>query len=262
MNEYERCLHIWRNWVRSAPQEIEERLPHYQAMQTYHSVKLEYPGLNFTQAKQVWDGARLTAYTGELYPAIAVSNHRVAYRLKEACLHDKEPLSVELICGFQHALSCGLYTPEAYVDHEDRPGDFKQADQVSGVIDVGASPEETEQALNELVNEMPRITDMNDTLVAAAYLHARIRFLRPFAVANGITSRFVTNYWLRLQGYPPVLIQSTDAVAYQKCLEAFDVREDIEPLALFMCEQIAGFWGGQMSAKDEARTKPLFTLHL
>lgn len=262
MNEYERCLRIWGNWARSAPQEIESRLAHYHRSQAYHTIKIEYPELALNTATAMWDSGRMVNYTGPIQPVLAVSNYRIASAMAEACLESKEVLSVDLICGLQHALSCGLYDTQMYVYQEDRPGEFKQADSVNGLIDVGAGPEETEDALHELIESMPRIADLNDTLVAATYLHARVMFLKPFAVMNGVISRMVMNYWLRTQNYPPVLIPSGEAARYRKCLEVFDVQEDIEPLALFMSEKIADFWGAQMSQKEETKRNPVFTLRM
>lgn len=260
MEEYERCVRIWKNWVRSAPEEITNRLPNFQKMQSFHSTKLEYPDVAFNTAAPVWDTSRLVGYTGSVHGAIALHNHKVAHALLDRCLEDGIPLSVDLICGVQHALSCGLYDVRLYVHHEDRPGEFKQADQVEGLVDVGASPEEIEDTLEMLVDEMPRIADMNDTLVAAAYLQARLLFLRPFALANGPTSRLVMNYWLQMQKHPPVMIPSSESRAYREALESFDVREDIEPLTLFLCDQVVGFWSDQMTAKEQGKKKPGITL--
>ena len=262
MEEYERCLRIWKNWSRSAPQEIEMRLAHYQFNQAYHSVRIDYPDLPFSLANPIWESSRLVGFTGSIFSAIAMHNHKIATELAEHCQRDGEDLSVDLICGFQHALACGLYNVKSYVTDEDRPGEFKNTDTVDGLIDVGASPEDIEETLTELVDDMPRIADMNDTLVAAAYLHARLIFLRPFAVANGLVSRLVMNYWLRMQGHPPIVVHSTEATRYKKCLEEFDVREDIEPLALFLCEQLTEFWGNQMTAQEEAPKKTGFKLRL
>ena len=260
MEEYERCCRIWKNWSRSAPQEITSRLGHYYMLQAYHSTKIEYPELSFNTVSAVWSEGKLAAYTGNIYPVIALNNHRVAYALVDACMKGNESLSVDLICGIQHALSCGLYTPQDYVLKEDRPGEFKQSDSVSGVWDAGASPEEIEEVLMKLVGEMPYIADRNDTLVAAAYLHARIIFIRPFAVSNGETARMICNYWLRQQGHPPVLFQSGDIQRYKKCLEEFDIHEDIEPLALFMSEKVVEFWKPQMSQASQPAKGSIFTL--
>ena len=238
------------------------RLAHYQFNQAYHSVKLDYSDLSFSSANPIWESSRLVGFTGNIYSAVALHNHKVATELAEACFRDGEDLTVDLICGFQHALSCGLYTPHSYVEDEDRPGEFKNKDTVDGLIDVGASPDDIEEILTDLVNDMPRIADMNDTLVAAAYLHARLIFIRPFAVANGLVSRLVMNYWLRQQEHPPIVVHSTEATRYKKCLEEFDVREDIEPLALFLCEQLTEFWSNQMTATEEAPKKTGFKLRL
>lgn len=234
-------------------------MDNYHMVEGYHSTKMEYPELPFNVATSIWRDGRVSTYTGALYPVIALNNFRVQARLIDLCVEQEIALSTDLISGVHHALSCGLYTPEQYVDREERPGEFKNADSVSGFYDAGTSPGETEDILNDLVEEMPNIRDKNDILVAGAYLHARLLFLRPFAIFNTATSIAIMNYWLRLEGHPPVVIPSGEISQYRGYLEEFDVKEDIEPLVYYLSEKVAEFWGPQMKGSNDTG-RPRFTL--
>lgn len=259
MTGYERCVQIWNHWRRSAPQEIETRLDAYHMFEAFHATKLEYPSLPFTSAQDIWQSGKVDAYAGSIYPLIALSNFRVQARLADLCISQDIPLSADVISGLHHALSCGLFTPEQYVDEEERPGEFKQLDSVTGIYDVGTAPDEIEEQLVELLGEMPNITDKNDTLVAATYLHARLLFLKPFILMNNALAIAAMNYWLRLEGHPPVVIPSGEVSIYRRNVEIFDLDDDIEPLAYYFSEKIAEYWEPQMNA-SKAMPKSRFSL--
>lgn len=261
MNEYERCLRLWNMWRTGAPHEIEMRLDNYHMLEAFHASKLEYPDLPFNQVTSLWSTGRVSGFTGNLYGLVALSNFKVQAKLADLCIEQSLELSSELIAGLQHALSCGLFSAEQYVDREERPGEFKQLDSVNGLFDAGTSPEEIEETLDSLIAEMPRIADRNDTLVAGTYLHARLLFLRPFTVMNNATAIATMNYWLRLAGHPPVVIPSGEVLQYREYLEKFDVEGDIEPLAYYFSEKVAEFWGPQMKNSNEEQ-KPRFTLRM
>lgn len=261
MNEYERCRRLWSVWQRSAPHEILSRLDNYHMMEAYHATKMEFPELPFNAVTQLWNSSKLSTYSGSILAVLAFHNFRVQAKLSDVCLEGDVLLSADLVSGIHHALSCGLFTPHQYVDLEERPGEFKQSDEVTGVFDVGTSPEEVEGLLEEMILEMDTISDKNDTLVAGAYLHARLLFLRPFNLVNTSTAIAVMNYWLRLEGHPPVVIPSAEIKQYRSYLETFDLHEDIEPLVVFFSEKISEFWGPQMRGK-ETSDRPRFTLRM
>lgn len=261
MTEYERCAHLWKRWCHSAPHEIEMRLDNYHMLEAFHATKIEYPELPFNVVTGLWQFGKLSNYSGSLCPLIALGNFKVEARLADLCVNQEIGLSIDVVSGIHHALSCGVFTGEQYVDNEERPGEFKRADQVSGVFDTGTTPEEIEEQLNSLVEEMPGITDKNDTLVAGTYLHAQLLFLRPFTLLNTAMAIATMNYWLRLEGHPPVVIPSGELQKYRACLEQFDIHGDIEPLAYYFSEKVAEFWGPQMR-NSNTEIKPKFQLRM
>lgn len=176
MTEYERYAQIWKHWRISAPQEIKSRLDNYHMIEAFHTIRLEDLKVPFNAAQTLWQTGSIEAYSGSVYPLTALSNFRVQAHLADLCVQQEIQLSTEVISGLHHALSCGLFTPEQYVDNEERPGEFKRIDSVSSIFDVGTAPDEIEEQLEALLEEMPSIADKNDTLVAATYLHARLLF--------------------------------------------------------------------------------------
>lgn len=69
------------------------------------------------------------------------------------------------------------------------------------------------------------------------------------------------NYWLRLEGHPPVVIPSAEVSTYHQNLEAFDIEGDIEPLAYYFSEKVVEFWGPQMGGTRKA-PKSRFSLKI
>ena len=71
---------------------------------------------------------------------------------------------------------------------------------------MGYAPEEVEEAISELVEELAEIGDKANILKAAAYFHARFEYIHPFADGNGRVGRTLLNYFLMTHGEPPVII--------------------------------------------------------
>lgn len=258
---YDRCVSVWANWQHNTPEECEERLVNFRLLQSYHSTRLDGYTIGFRDFEASYNHGKLTGYSGDVYPLIAARNHRVAHAMLKQCQAGGIPLSVDLICGVQHALTCGLYDVKDYVEHEDRPGEFKSMDYVGGLIDAGMTPEDIEDELQKLVDEMPRVTSMNTPLIAAAYLHCRLLFLKPFAIGNGMTSRMIMNYWLMLNDHPPIIIESADQNQYQKCIELFDVQEDIGPLVNYLRGQTVEHWEKVIPSASPQKTDGQIKIH-
>ena len=117
--------------------------------------------------------------------------------------------------------------------NQERPGQFKKHDYVTGRNEVGLPPEEVESGLSELVTELNTYNG-KDILKATTYFHLRFEHIHPFADGNGRVGRTLMNYYLLINGEPPVIIYDEDKKKYYNALEAYDTKEDIEPLMRFL----------------------------
>ena len=100
----------------------------------------------------------------------------------------------------------------------------------------------------ELLEELLDVPD-SKALTAAAYFHAKFENIHPFADGNGRTGRLAMNYFLVLHNHPPIIIHEEDRKGYYESLEAWDARQDLEPLLIFLQEQTAKTWEKQVKRR-------------
>lgn len=62
------------------------------------------------------------------------------------------------------------------------------------------------------------------------------------------------NYLLILHGHPPIIIHEEDRKGYYGALEAWDERQELEPLIGFLREQTAKTWEKQLQ-RAERKTR-------
>ena len=61
------------------------------------------------------------------------------------------------------------------------------------------------------------------------------------------------NYLLLLNGHPPVIIHEEDRKDYYAALEAWDERQELDPLICFLREQTAKTWEKQIERAERRR---------
>ena len=101
----------------------------------------------------------------------------------------------------------------------------------------------------ELLNEMQDIP-ANKLLLAAAYYHIKFENIHPFADGNGRTGRLTMNYFLVMNNHPPIIIHQEDRKDYYAALEAWDERQDLKPMEVFLRAQIIKTWGKQIERSE------------
>ena len=135
----------------------------------------------------------------------------------------------------------GTYDERRYIVNGERPGEFKKHDYVTGKNEVGSPPDEVENDLAELIEEVNAI-GAKAPLKAGAYLHARFENIHPFADGNGRVGRTLLNYWLMINNYPPTIVYEEDRRAYYDALQDYDEQEDLTPLVQFLEAQTVKTW--------------------
>ena len=225
MGPYEKAVALWRSWqVRSAA-DIDLRLDSFRVLFAYHSGRIENPEVTYHDTREIFENGRVVGYTGSPRTIFEQQNQKLCYEAIKERLAKKEPLSVELVREIHRLLTSGTYDERRYLENGERPGEFKKHDYVTGVNEVGSSPEQVEEDLEELLEEVTQNGGVSP-LKAGAYLHARFEYIHPFADGNGRVGRTLLNYWLMLNDHPPLIVYDEDKQDYYKALQQYDEEED------------------------------------
>ena len=253
MNNYERALEWWRRKKPQTDAELAEALNGHSIAFAYHSGKIENEKVTYHDTREIFEHDGVTSYTGDLRTLFEIRNAKEANELFLLAFRNRRPLDEALIREFQLQLTHGTYDPRRWQLGE-RPGEYKRHDYVTGKEEVGAAPEDVGLEMAELLEEVKDV-DPKNILTAAAYFHAKFENIHPFADGNGRVGRLTMNYLLVLHGHPPIIIHEEDRRSYYEALEAWDTRQELEPLLTFLRAQTEKTWAKQIERAEKQRSK-------
>jgi Fic family protein len=241
MEKYNDAIKLWQSWSVQSESDIDLRLENFRILFAYNSGKIENEAITYSDTREIFENGRVLNYSGIPRTLFELSNQKICYELLKSKIAAKEPLTVELIKETHGALTAGTYDERRYVEHGERPGEFKKHDYVTGLAEVGSLPEDVENDLLDLILEINGYKG-NERLTAAAYFHTRFEYIHPFADGNGRTGRALLNYFLMVNDHPPIIIHDEDKAAYYDALAAYDISEDIGPMTAFLKHQTERTW--------------------
>ena len=248
MTRYEKILLLWKKKNIKTEAELSEVLNSHSISFAYHSGRIENEKVTYNDTREIFEHDGVTAYTGDLRTLFELRNARDAYELLLSSFTAKKVLDVKLVKDFHYELTKNTYDARRWQLGE-RPGEFKKHDYVTGKDEIGASPAEAPEELSELLEELVNLPAGKE-LIAAAYFHAKFENIHPFADGNGRTGRIIMNYFLLVNGHPPIIIHEDDRKQYYSCLESWDEKQDLDPLVDFLRIQTEKTWEKQLS-RDE-----------
>lgn len=254
MTEYKKICAIWKDFDIQSKSQLENYLDSFKILFAYHSGKIENDAITYDDTREVFEKGSLTAYTGDVRTVFELQDQKICYEFLLDKILSKEPLSVELIKRIHKKLARGTYDDRRYHVNQERPGEYKKHDYVTGPKEIGLPPEEVSGAMEDLVSQVNE--NSQHVLVAAAYLHAWFEYIHPFADANGRTGRTVMNYFLMINDHPPVVIRNEEKKEYLTALRAFDEAENLDLLLDFIKKATVSTW--RRLLKDEKQVKGPF----
>lgn len=255
MTNYEKAVALWRHKNIRTDAELAEALNGHSIAFAYHSGKIENEKITYHDTREVFEHDGVTSYTGDLRTLFEIRNAKEANELFLLAFRDRRPLDEGLLRQFQLQLTHGTYDTRRWQLGE-RPGEYKRHDYVTGREEVGAAPEDVAEELAELLDEVQDVPTEN-ILTAAAYFHAKLENIHPFADGNGRVGRLAMNYLLVLHDHPPIIIHEEDRRDYYEALEAWDARQELEPLLIFLRAQTEKTWARQIQRAERQREKNL-----
>ena len=251
MTNYEKAVALWKRKNITNDAELAEALNGHSIAFAYHSGKIENDNITYNDTREIFDHDGVTSYTGDIRTLFEIRNAKEANELLLTAFNSKRPVDETLIKEFQYKLTQNTYDTRRWQLGE-RPGEYQHHDFITGKNEIGAPPEDVAEELSELVSEMNEVTE-NNALTAAAYFHAKFENIHPFADGNGRTGRIVMNYILLLNNHPPVIVFEEDRKAYYTALEAWDEKQELDPLIAFLKDQTAKTWQKQIEAADRKK---------
>ena len=254
MNQYEKAVALWQRKNIQTDAELAEALNGHSIAFAYHSGKIENERITFHDTREIFEHDGVTSYTGDLRTLFEIRNAKDANELLLSAFNEKRPLDEALLKEFQFRLTQNTYDSRRWQLGE-RPGTYKKHDYVTGKFEIGASPEDVQEEVSELLEELSEVPK-EKALTAAAYFHAKFENIHPFADGNGRTGRILMNYFLLLHDHPPVIIHEEDRKGYYAALEAWDERQELDPLTAFLKEQTAKTWEKQIQRAERRKSEP------
>lgn len=253
MTPYETSVALWRQKKIETGAELAEALNGHSISFAYHSGRIENEHITYHDTREIFEHDGVTSYTGDLRTLFEIRNARDAYELMLAAFQEKRPLNEALLKEFQYCLTKNTYDGRRWQLGE-RPGEYKKHDFVTGKLEIGAAPEDVREEVTELLAELNGVPE-EKALSAAAYFHAKLENIHPFADGNGRTSRIAMNYLLLLFRHPPVIIHEEDRKDYYEALEAWDERQDLAPLLRYLEQQTIKTWEKQIRRESGRRVR-------
>lgn len=251
---YESILEFWKKQNIKDANELASVLNSYSVNFAYNSGKIENEEITYHDTREVFDKNGVTAYTGSTKTLFEIQNSKAAYERMLSAFDDKQIVDEEFLKEIQMILTNGTYDERRYQIGE-RPGEYKHHDYVTGKNEVGASVDDVQDEVCELLEELENIDDKN-ALVAATYFHAKFENIHPFSDGNGRVGRLLMNYILLIHNHPPITIYEEDRKDYYKALEKFDEELELNSLIDFLKFQLVKTWEKQL---DKSKQKTSLT---
>lgn len=241
MNKYEQAVALWQSYKIASTADLDKYLDSFRILFAFHSGRIENEEITYHDTREIFENGKVSNYTGSPRALFEQQNQKLCYEFLKEKIIMKEPLSVELIKEIHKTLTGGTYDEHRYIENDERPGEFKKHDYVTGIYEVGSSVENVESDLTGLITE---INDYNgkDILTAGIYLHVKFEFIHPFADGNGRVGRMLMNFYLMTHDHPPLIIYDEDKRMYYECLQKYDEAEDLNPLYEFLKYETEKTW--------------------
>jgi len=262
MSIYQDIIAMWQSFAVTTKADFEQRLDNFKVLFAFHSGKIENDEIDYHDTREVFEHGRVTSYQGSPRTLFEQQNQKVCYEFLLAHLESKTPLSTDFIKEVHRVMTEGTYDEQRYIVNGERPGEFKKADYVTGIHEVGSPPEYVAEDLESMLDELTEVvkqTTTKNVLKIATYFHARFESIHPFADGNGRVGRTLLNYFLMINNHPPLIVYEEDRRYYYAGLQKYDEIEELGQLQDFFINQVEKTWNRQLDSFNGKR-KPSKTL--
>ena len=252
---YESTLKLWQTFNIQTVDDLDDALRNFRVLFAYHSGKIENRDIDYHDTREIFENGKVLNFTGDPRTLFEQQNQKLCYDFLKDKIVEKEPLTLPLVLEIHSILTAGTYDEKRYIAKGERPGALKKHDYVTGIHEVGYPPDEVENALSELLDEISMPESAKDPALSAAYFHARFEYIHPFADGNGRVGRTLLNYFLMIYNHPPLIIHDEDKAVYYDALAAYDNSEDLGPMTAFLRQQLERTWEKTLDREQRRKDK-------
>lgn len=241
LEKYREVLKLWQSYQINSAEDLDKYLDSFRILFAYHSGKIEDDEINYHDTREIFESGKVINFSGSPHDIFEQYNQKLCYEYLKEKIIKREKLSVDLIKEIHKILTGGTYDEKRYIVNEERPGEFKKHDYVTGLPEVGSSAENVESDMIQLIEEVNEY-DGKEILKVATYFHARFEYIHPFADGNGRVGRTMMNYYLMTHNHLPFIVYNVDKKLYYECLQKYDETEDWNPLYKFFKYETEKTW--------------------
>ena len=241
---YNDVINYWKKLNINSKEVLEQTLDNFRILFAYNSGAIENEEISYHNTREIFENGKVINFTGNLKTLFEISNQKDCYDYLLDKIINKEQLSENLVKHIHKTLTKGTYDERRYIKNEERPGKYKKHDYVTGILEVGSTPDKVEEDIKSLIDEVNSIRSNNpETIIKeAVYFHNVFENIHPFADGNGRVGRTLLNYILMINDLPPLIIYDEDKEAYYKALEKYDKEEDINIMIEFIKYEMVKTW--------------------
>lgn len=251
---YNQIVALWQSYNISSVNDLQKYLDNFRILFAYNSGRIENDEINYHDTREIFENGKVLNYTGNTRTLFEQQNQKTCYDFLIHKVVKKEPLSIELIQEIHRILTCGTYHEQRFIMNNERPGEFKKHDYITGVYVVGSSCEHVLEDMTNLINEVNSYMG-KDILKAATYLHAKFEYIHPFADGNGRIGRTILNYYLMINNHPPLIVYDEDKYEYYNSLQEYDKTESLTSLFNFFKKETIKTWKKNLSLAEDKKIK-------
>ena len=241
---YKEVIEYWQKKKIDSTEKLKTVLDSFSILFAYNSGKIENSEITYHDTREIFENGKVINFTGDLRTLYEITNQKHCFEFLIDKIIAKEPISEEFIKKIHKLLTKGTYDERRYLVNDERPGEYKKHDYVTGRNEIGSSATDVQLDIQNLVEEVTSVSksDTESVIKIASYFHNVIEEVHPFADGNGRLGRTLTNYILMINNLPPLIVYDEDKKYYYAALEKFDEEDDLSPMIEFFKYEMEKTW--------------------
>ena len=170
---YNDVINYWKKLNINSKEVLEQTLDNFRILFAYNSGAIENEEITYHNTREIFENGKVINFTGNLKTLFEISNQKDCYDYLLDKIINKKKLSENLVKHIHKTLTKGTYDERRYIKNEERPGEYKKHDYVTGILEIGSTPDKVEEDIKSLIDEVNSIKSNNpETIIkVAVYFH-------------------------------------------------------------------------------------------